>query len=234
MDRHTKLRLKVTALVSSLIASFALCLIPAPHADAARFIPGVVATPLVDLIDVIVRRREVIAVDPVRGGTKRAALLVGEDVLWSGARGKVAIVVTDRRILGTTTSHGGWHAIRLKVHESDPRSIMLGDRVALIVTDMRAIGLSAGGKTFTTNLIGTTEKPFDVVVGDNVAAMITDRRLLALSGFFPGFAETLIGVHEDVEFTSTLPNFISVGTHQRVLVFRGTTGAWAAERVSLR
>jgi len=160
--------------------------------------------------------------------------MVGEKVLWSGARGKVAIVVTDRRLLGITTAHGSWRALRFKIHESEPHAILLGDRVALVLTSMRAIGLSSGGKGFAESLIGTTESPYDVVVGDNVAAFITDRRVVGLSGFFPHFAERQIGVHEDVEFTSTLPNFVSIATHQRMLVFRGTTGAWQAERVSLR
>ncbi|TFH25464.1 MAG: hypothetical protein E4H03_00650 [Myxococcales bacterium] len=223
--------MKRIALVPTLIVTIFLA---APVSAPAGFSNVAVTTPVLDLIDVIVHRREVIAVDPsAAGGTRRAPLMVGEKVLWSGARGKVALVVTDRRLLGITTAHGGWRALRFKVHESEPKAILLGDRVALVLTGMRAIGLSSAGKGFAESLIGTTESPYDVVVGDNVAAFITDRRVVALSGFFPHFAEQQIGVHEDVEFTSTLPNFVSVGTRERMLVFRGTTGAWQAERVSL-
>lgn len=223
------IRLLVTAV---LVSSFLF----APSAQGRSFLADTaISTPLLDMIDVVVRRREVIAIDPARsGGTRRAALHVGEKVLWSGARGRVALVVTDRRLLGITTGNTGWQEVRLKVHESEPRAIAMGDRVLVVLTSLRALGLSAVGGGFTESLIGTTESPREVVAGENVAAVITDRRVVGLSGFFPGFAQTLIGVHEDVEFASTLPNFVSIGTESRMLVFRGTTGAWSAERVSLR
>ncbi len=219
--------------VAAVVAS---SLLIAPPAHARSLLADTaISTPVLDMIDVVVRRREVIAIDPARsGGTRRAALHVGEKVLWSGARGRVALVGTDRRLLGITTGNRGWQELRFKVHESEPRAIAMGDRVLVVLTSLRAIGLSAVGGGFTESLIGTTESPREVVAGDNVAAVITDRRLVGLSGFFPGFAETLIGVHEDVEFASTLPNFVSIGTESRMLVFRGTTGAWSAERVSLR
>lgn len=227
-------RIALAPILFATLTTAATSAVVAPEPALARVTQTALTTPVLDLIDVIVRRREVIAVDPARsGGMRRAPLMVGERVLWSGARGKVGIVVTDRRLLGITTAHGGWRALRFKIHESEPTAILLGDRVAVVLTSMRAIGLSTAGKTFTQSLIGTTEDPYDVVVGDNVAVVVTDRRVVGLSGFFPHFAEALIGVHEDVEFTSTLPNFVSVATHQRMLVFRGTTGAWAAERVSL-
>ena len=194
--------MKRIALVPTLIATIFLA---APASAPARFTNTAVTTPVLDLIDVIVRRREVIAIDPsTRGGTRRAPLMVGEKVLWSGARGKVAIVVTDRRLLGITTAHGSWRALRFKIHESEPHAILLGDRVALVLTSMRAIGLSSGGKGFAESLIGTTESPYDVVVGDNVRRLHhgpTCRRAVGLLPALRGAADRRTrgrGVHVDV------------------------------------
>jgi len=199
----------------------------------ARFLPGV-STPTLDLVDIVVRKREVLAVEPsARGIIQRTPLMVGEDVLWAGARGRVGIVVTDKRLLGITTNSGGWREIRFKIHESEPISILLGDRVAVVLTDMRALGMSTAGSQFHQEYIGTNETPLDAMVGDNVAAIVTDRRVIGLSGFLPGFAQELVGVHEDLEYASTLPNFVTIGTDDRILIFRAPTGAWEAQRVSL-
>jgi hypothetical protein len=219
--------------------SLALCslatLALAGSAHAELFSPRAVTTPVLDIIDVVVHNDEVLAIDPQRrGGIRRAALMVGEQVLWVGARGAVGLVVTDERMLGITAAWGAWQEAPFKIHESLPYSILLGDRVALVVTDLRAVGISTGGKKIFQSTIGTQERVIDGLVSDNVAVVVTDRRLLGVSGFVPGIVDTRVGIHEQIEYSSTLPSFVTIGTDDRVLVFRAGSASWDFERVSLR
>jgi len=221
--------------VLAFVLAVSLSLTFAPAAVAGIPLRPAVVTPITDLIDVVIHNHDVIAIDAsAGGGTRRTHLMVGEEVLWMGARGAMGLVVTDKRVLAITTEWGKWTAVHFKVHESRPYSVLLGDRVALVVTNYRAIGVSSSGRKPFQSLIGTKEKVVDGLVSDNVAVVATDRRVLGVSGFMPGIVETRVGVHEDFEYASTLPNFVTIGTDDRVLVFRATTGAWAAERVTLR
>jgi hypothetical protein len=219
----------------SLALYTAATLVMAGSARAELFSPRGVTTPVLDIVDVVIHNDEVLAIDPQRrGGIRRAELMVGEEVLWVGARGAIGLVVTDERVLGITAAWGAWQQAAFKIHESLPCSILLGDRVALVVTDLRAVGISTGGKKIFQSLIGTQERVIDGLVADNVAVVVTDRRLLGASGFVPGIVETRVGVHEQVEYSSTLPSFVTIGTDDRVLVFRAGTASWDFERVSLR
>ena len=210
-------------------------LVLAGSARAEHWRERALVTPVLDVIDVVIHDDEVLAIDPQqRGGVRRAQLMVGEKVLWLGARGAVGLVVTDERVLGITALWGAWRQIAFKIHESLPCSILLGDRVALVVTDLRAIGISTGGVKFFQTLIGTQERVIDGLVSDNVAVAVTDRRLLGVSGFIPGVIETRVGIHERLEYVSTLPSFVTIGTDDRVIVFRAGTATWDFERVSLR
>lgn len=201
----------------------------------ARPLPSFRAeVPLLDTIDVIVRRRSVIAVDPSVGfDVARAPLLIGEDVLWSGSRGRVGLVVTDKRVLAISTGAPTWHETRFRVRESLPNAVLLGDRVALVTTDDRIIGMAAGGGPLRMRDIGTHENLVDAVIGENLAIVITDKRVLGLSAFAGGFFQESVGIHEDFEYSKASANFGTVATDRRLLLFEATSGDWRTRRFRL-
>ena len=59
---------------------------------------------LQDSIAVEIVGREVVAFDLLGSGRLTTRLEIDEVVLWTGARGRVSVVLTDRRLLGATPS----------------------------------------------------------------------------------------------------------------------------------
>lgn len=192
--------------------------------------------PLLDSIDVIVRNGDVIAVNGTLGGAVAIERLqLGEQVLRADARGAVAIVVTNERVLATTLGSPRWMWTYIGVHESLPLAILVGDSVALVLTDKRAIGLSAETRhKFFAEDIGPNETLRDYFVGESVAVVVTDKRLLGLSAFLPGFFAQSIGVHDRIEYVSALSDFATVSTRQYLFVFQAPTASWAQRRLRLR
>ena len=116
-----------------------------------------------------------------------------------------------------------------------PLAVVLGDRVALILTDHRASGVAAQGrKKFFAEDITPNESVLDFLVGESVAVIVTDKRLLGMSAFLPGFFEQRIGIHEKIQDVATLADFATVATHRRLLVFRAPTATWQEQQLSLR
>jgi len=193
------------------------------------------SVPQLDSLQVLVRESEVIAIDGrLGGGPISERLETDERALIAEAHGRVGVVVTNRRILAVTSGNAMWMQTRLGVHEAFPSAVVIGERVALILTDDRAIGVAANGKhRFFAEDIGPNEGLLDFRVGENVAVVLTDRRLLGASGFQPGFIEQEVGVHERIESVSTLADFATVATHRRLLVFQAPTASWQEQRLSL-
>ena len=52
--------------------------------------------PLGDLIEIVVMDDEILAVDAESGGSSVVRRQLGESVLWTGTRGRVGVVITDR------------------------------------------------------------------------------------------------------------------------------------------
>jgi hypothetical protein len=192
--------------------------------------------PVLDVLEVIVRNDEVFAIDGRLGGAAiRERLDIDEEPLWVDARGEVGVVVTNKRVLAATPDVPRWMWTRIGVHESVPLAVVLGERVALILTDDRAIGVSSGGrKKFFAEDITPNESVLDFLVGESVAVVVTDKRLLGMSAFLPGFVEQRIGIHEKIQDVATLADFATVATHRRLLVFRAPTATWQEQQLSLR
>jgi len=192
--------------------------------------------PLLDAIEIIVRDREVLAVDGRGAGAPiRVRLDTDERALYVDTRGEVGIVVTNKRVLAAAADSPRWMSTYIGVHESLPLAIVLGDEVALVLTDHRAIGLAANcRKKFFAQDIGPNEYVQDFLVGESVAVVVTDKRLLGMSAFLPGFFEQQVGIHERIQRVSALADFVTVATHRRLLVFQAPTATWQEQRLSLR
>ena len=183
---------------------------------------------LEDVIDVEILGRDIVAVDGLGSGILIERLELGESVQWTGARGRVALVLTDRRALAATPGAGNWRAVRYRLGEAQPRFPLLAERVALLVTDQRALGFSASGGWLARN-IGPHEWVRASRIGPSTAVIVTDRRAL---GFSPRgrFFETDLRLHEDIESVSAGSGMARVTTSQRILVFQGSSGTWRERR----
>ena len=76
-------------------------------------------TPIADVIQVLVLDREVVAIDGLAGTDLRIPLELGETVLSAEARGRVAIALTDRRILACAVKSAAWQQERYRRGEED-------------------------------------------------------------------------------------------------------------------
>ena len=190
--------------------------------------------PIYPQVEVQVLARELLAIDATSGGALRERLELGEQVLFVRERGRVALAVTDRRVLAVGTRSGAWQEARYRRREVPPAEATLGDRVALVLTQRRVLGFD--GKTG--NLIeadlGPNERVREAAVGANVVVVATDRRALGLSAQHGGFFEVRLGVNERIDQVAAFANHVTLTLPNRLLTFRGATASWEERRLGLR
>lgn len=182
--------------------------------------------PLSDLLEIIVLPRTLLAIDATGGGQIQQDLNLGERVVWQGTRGRVGAVITNERLLLVATNNAAWQQVRFRQGETPPTSVLLGDRVALVSTEKRALGFDGGSGNLVESSIGPREKVLESAVGENVAVLLTDRRALGLSPFVGGFFPISMNVGERTESLVAKANLVTLTTPRRILIFRGPTGGW--------
>lgn len=190
--------------------------------------------PLLDLLEIVVLPREILAVDAGGGGQIEEQLLLGERVLWSDSQGRIGVVVTDQRMLAVSTISASWQSTRYKRGENAPDGAALGDRVALLLTNKRAIGFDGNSGNLIERSIGPRESIIGSAVGANVAVVVTPRRALGLSPFTGGFFETKIRVGEQLESAMAQANIVTLTLSSRLLFFRAPTGTWEERKRGIR
>lgn len=191
-------------------------------------------SPLLDLLEIIVLPREILAVDAGGGGQIEERLQRGESVLWSESRGRVGVVLTDQRILAVSTISASWQSIRYMRGENRPEGAALGDRVALLLTNKRAVGFDGNSGNLIERSMGPGESIIGSAVGANVAVVVTPRRALGLSAFSGGFYQTKIYVGEQLERAVAQANMVTLTLPNRLLFFRAPTGTWEERNLDIR
>ena len=186
--------------------------------------------PLGDLIEIVVMDDEILAVDAESGGSSVVRRQLGESVLWTGTRGRVGLVITDRRVLGFAPRSGGWQEARYERGEAPPHDAQLGDRVAVIILRQRVLGFLGTAGRFVQTRLGPLEDLRTVQVGANVAVLVTNRVAVGLSPEAGGFFSIRLQLRERLTEVTARSNLATVQTDQRVLVFRAPTGTWAERR----
>lgn len=190
--------------------------------------------PLPDLLEVVVREDELLSVTGFTGGALPVRLGVREEVLWLGTRGRVAVAITDERVLAASPNSPRWAEVWLRPRESRPAQALLGDRVALIVTDQRAIGFEGVSGALVQTELAPREDVLRAVADTNIGVVVTEQRVLGLAALRGGFFEEDLGVREQVEAVTARASFASVATQHRLLIFRVTDAVWEPRRLSLR
>lgn len=191
-------------------------------------------SPLSPQLDIVVLEREVLAVSPDGGNPLGERLERGERVLHAKQRGRVGVVVTDRRLLAVASSSGAWQQARYRSGEAPPAEVALGDRVALVVTPLRAIGFDGKTGNLVEATLGPQERTLDSAVGQNVATVVSDRRALGLSAQHGGFFEARMRLGEAIVSLRAQADTVTLHTSKRLLVFDGPTGSWNERRLPLR
>jgi hypothetical protein len=186
--------------------------------------------PLGDLIEIVVMDDEILAVDAEGGGSSVVRRQLGESVLWTGTRGRVGLVITDRRVLGFSPRSGGWQEAPYERGVTPPHDAQLGDRVAVIILRQRVLGFLGTVGRFVQTRLGPHEDLRTVQVGANVAVLVTNRVAIGLSPEAGGFFSIRLQLRERLTEVTARSNLATVQTDQRVLVFRAPTGTWAERR----
>ena len=182
--------------------------------------------PLEDVLEIVFLEGQLLAFD-ARGGSQNAAPLhLHEQLLWTGSRGKVGVALTDERVLAVATGSAAWQELRWRRTESPPEQVLLGDRVAILATRLRAIGFDGESGNLIEANLGPGEVLLDTSAGANAAVVVTDRRALGLSPRRGGFFPVSIGIREQVESVTARANLATVTTDRRLLVFRAPSGSW--------
>lgn len=186
-----------------------------------------------DVLQIVAIDRELLAIDGESGHELGIRLELGERVVLQRTRGRVGVVVTDRRLLAVAVSSGTWQTARFRHGERLLEDPILGDRVALILTNRRAIGFNGGSRNLVESALGPREKPLVRAVGANVAIVATSRRVLGLSPFRGGFFEKPLHLHEEIEAAVATGNLATLTTSRRLLTFKAGSGSWSERRRGL-
>ena len=207
-----------------LAAALHLALVAGSAGGADLRAPG--ETPLADVLQLLVLEREIVAIDGLAGTDLRHPLERGERVLFAEARGRVAIALTDRRVLAVAVRSGSWQESRYRRGEPPPEGAFLGEQVALVVTTKRALGFDGGSGNLVEKSLGPREQVIAADASGAVGVIVTDRRALGVSPFAGGLFETKLRVEETVEALAATGNLATVRTSRRLLTFQALTGAW--------
>jgi len=187
---------------------------------------------LEDVIEVELLERDLFAFDLLGTGSPRVRLEIGEDMLWSGAQGRIGTALTSARALAVSPG-GGWQEVRYRVHETPPLQPQIGKRVMLVVTSKRALGYDSRSGTWIEQEIGPQESVEYTRVSDSTALVVTNRSAYGLSPDAGGFYRTRLAIHERIESVGVKANMATIRTNKRMLIFRAPTGTWTEQRRSL-
>jgi hypothetical protein len=195
--------------------------------------PHLGAFPLEDRLQLIVLPHSVLAIDGRTGGQREESLELGEQVRLERADGRIAVALTDRRILAIAAGSGAFQEARFVRGEALVADPAVGDRVALFVTTRRVIGFDGGSGNLVETRLGPREHVIDTAVANSVAIVATSRRALGLSPFRGGFFEVRLGLDERRAALSARGDIATLATRDRILTFRALSGSWEERLLGL-
>jgi len=185
---------------------------------------------LEDQIAVEVIGRDVYGFDGQSGGRNHLRLELAEQLVSYSARGRVALVLTDRRALALASGTVGWREISLRLGESAQALSWISPRVLVIATAERILGFDSGKAVWLEVEVGPHEAVTHVELGTSTAVVVTDRHAYGLSPDAGGFFRVPIRIHERLELVSASATLGQVRTDQRILIFRSPDGVWSVEK----
>ena len=187
---------------------------------------------LEDAIAMEIIGRNVVAFDLEGSGQLVERLELDETVLFQAARGRVALALTNRRLLAATPASSSWQAERYRLSEVPPGEARISQGMALVVTEQRALAFFGSGN-WAEKSLRPREQVVETRVGPGVAVVVSDRRALGISSR-GGFFEKTLRPRERVESLKALSSMATLVTSQRTLIFKGALGIWVEHGRPLR
>ena len=172
--------------------------------------------------------RYLYAFDSEGGGRNKLELELRENVEFLQARGRVGLVVTNRRLLAISAGRGGWRSLPLQIAERERTHEWLSSRIALVVTPRRILGFDAGIGTWVEVGVGPLEDVEQASVSSSTAVVLTGNNAYGLSPDVGGFFVEPLQIHEQIESVSANGTIGRVLTSRRLLIFKSTTGTWTS------
>lgn len=187
---------------------------------------------LEDSLQILETQHALLAVD-ANGHDLRLPLEIGERVVHIESRGRIGIALSDRRILAVAVGSAAWQKERLRIGEQLRELPILGDRVALILTDRRILGFDGGSGNLVERSLGPHEKLLQRAVSNSVAVVTTDRRALGLSPFRGGFFQMSLRPGEGSATLRVSGNVATLHTSRRLLTFDALSGRWRERSLAI-
>lgn len=189
----------------------------------------------VERIDVIAIERDgrrLFAFDALTGRRSTIDLEIDEQVFFQRTRGRIGIVLTDRRALGVSTGTG-WLEERLRLRETVSDRGLVESRLALVVTDRRALAFT-GGSGWIDEDFGPQEGASSMRAGAAAGVVTTNRRALGISPSLQRFVSESLRVREQLESVSAQDTLVTLRTDRRILVFSAPRAIWSEQKRRLR
>jgi hypothetical protein len=189
-----------------------------------------------DRADVIIIERDgrdLYGFDAVTGRRSSFRMDLGETVYFQESRGRVGLVLTDRRALALAPGMG-FQEVRYRVHETPPERGLVEDQVALVATSKRVLGFLGNRGVWIEESLSPREAAAGIRVGAAVGVVATNRRALGISTVASRFVEAALRVSEDLESISSQDTLATIRTNRRILVFGTRGGGWSEQDRRLR
>ena len=177
--------------------------------------------------------RDLFGFDSLSGRRAVYRLEVGEAVHFIESRGRVGLVLTNRRALGIGPGTG-FREVRFPPSEVPPEIGLVEDQVALVATPKRVLGFIGRGGHWVEETLSPSESAQAIRVGAGVAVVATNRRALGLGTNAGGFVSLDLQVREVLESFSAQDTLATIRTNKRILVFGAPRGSWTIQDRAIR
>jgi len=210
------------------MSPFALAILLLAIASAAQVPLYPTEFERVDVIAIERDGRDLFAFDSVTGRRTTIRLELGEEILFEASRGRIGLVLTDRRALGVAAG-GAWQEQRYRLKEQVPEFGLVEDRIGLVVTNRRALGFVSRG-AWIEESFSPHESAEALRSGVAVGVVVTGRRALGLSAGRERFVSIDLQLKEILESVNARDTLVTVRTNRRILVFSAPNGNWSAQK----
>jgi hypothetical protein len=201
--------------------------VPAQIAQAqVGLLPGEIER--TDVIAIERDGRDLFAFDGLSGLRSTIRLELEEKVVFERTRGRVGLVLTNRRALGVA-SGSGWRQLRLQLQEKAPTVGLVEDRIALVATDRRALAFTESGG-WVEEKFSPNEAASALRAGASAAVVTTNRRALGMGSQLVRFVSEDLRVREELESVTAQDTLITLRTDRRILVFSAPRARWSVQR----
>ena len=155
------------------------------------------------------------------------ALQTGETVKIIRQKGYVGAVLTNIRFLAISSVSGRWLSESLNLDEEDNADLILGEKVAMLVTNSRIIGFTYRRDSFVYYELPMGKRIIEKDAGKDFGIVVMSDRAVGLSSKTGDFTETDFDMDESFKSLEMAATFALVNTNDNIYSYRGSSGAWS-------